>query len=354
MSIKQYLKKNWKDFFKEEAPDDFDCVLLSSCLEEYGNDLILIFLDRLHYPKYIMKMCRTPEYGFKIEREYNGLLHLSKNAFLRKYIPYPYKIGTFNGSSFVIQGGIMGKSLHEILRHKGYTSYTKKLINQSIDLLVKINLANIISETGCDITSVNVIDTLRKQNDFIRQAGLSYSDLEPFLEQNDEVDGGRYFFTHGDFWGANILINPSSNEVSGIIDWEFSNTCSKNPMDIIWFILNILFAINTKKSAYSSFSSIIIHSLSIPGSLDLIRDCFKRYANQIGIKDLNCGKLLICTLIEMSFREILTYGKSNKMDKECLSLLRFFIADKHIIPAVNSHENYRLTDKNKKQALKRG
>ena len=237
----------------------------------------------------------------------------------------------------------MGKSLHEILRHKGYNSYTKKLINQSIDLLVKINLTNVIGQTGQN-KRVNIIDTLRKQDELIYLAGLSYSDLEPFLEHNDEVANEQHFFVHGDFWGANILINPSSNLVSGIIDWEFSNFYSKNPLDIIWFILNMLFALNTKKSAYSSFSSRIISSLSIPRALDLIQDCFKRYVNQIGIKDLNWGRLLICTLIEMSFREMLTYGNSNKMDKECLSLLKFFIANKQIIRAINGHGSNRSTD----------
>ncbi|MDY0222947.1 MAG: phosphotransferase [Desulfobacterium sp.] len=336
MYIKQYLKKNWAAIFKEEVPDNFDCVVLSSCLEDYGNNLVLIFPDRFCYPKYIMKMSRTKRYGFKIEREYQGLLSVSKNPDLKKYIPFPHKSGTLNGLPFVIQGGIPGESLHEILRQKGYISHTKKLIDQAIDLLVEINTTNVISEVDKNIETYNVVDALKNQPELICNAGLSCSELEPFVEQyNTVVD--RVFFVHGDFWGANILIDPISNKVSGIIDWEFSNSNSRTLPDIMWFVLNLLFAFNFKKIRDGSFSNIIISSLSIPASIDLIRDCFKRYSSKMGIKDLNCGQLLICTLFEMSFREMSAYGSSNKMDSECLSLLKFLTANKQIMDAINGH-----------------
>jgi hypothetical protein len=324
MFFKQFLLNNWADIFKENPPADIDCVLLSSCLEDHGNNLIMVFSEHhCHFPKYIMKTTRNKKFNFKIETEFEALRKATKDDFLRPYIPYPYMAGYLNGCAYLIQGGIRGRTLHDMLCVQKNTSLIWKLVNQAIEILIKINGMNTAKNFenkshGLDKT-LSILPT-----SVLTEADLSIKEIDLIVERGNTLFKKNRFFIHNDYWGANILVNERNKSISGIVDWEFSITTSPVPSDIVWFVVNLIYALNITRQT-RSFYEVVKTAFFTPESMELIKNCLNRYTALMGLEGVDFIQWIETVLLEMGLRELKTYGHTGEMDKECLRLLKFII-----------------------------
>ena len=78
-----YLRDNWTLFFGRECPAEFQIAVVSSCTDDYGNDLVLIFADSAKHPTHVMKITRSSSFGFKVEREHAALEQVVRDDRLR-------------------------------------------------------------------------------------------------------------------------------------------------------------------------------------------------------------------------------------------------------------------------------
>jgi hypothetical protein len=324
MFFKQFLLNNWADIFKENPPADIDCVLLSSCLEDHGNNLIMVFSEHhCHFPKYIMKTTRNKKFNFKIETEFEALKKAAKDDFLRPYIPYPYMAGYLNGCAYLIQEGIRGRTLHDVLCARKNTPLTWSLVNQAIEILIKINGMNTSKDIENKHPGMDRALSLLPAA-VLTETGLSIKEIDLIVETRDTLFKKNRFFIHNDYWGANILVNERNMSISGIVDWEFSTATSPVPSDIVWFVVNLIYALNITRQT-RSFYEVVKTAFFTPESMELIKRCLNRYTALMEIEEIDFIQWIEAVLLEMGLRELKTYGQTGVMDKECLQLLKFII-----------------------------
>lgn len=99
--LRDYLLVNWDKLVGTAIPSSLQVVPISSCLYEYGNDLVLIFVNNHKYPDYVMKISRNMKYGFKIKNEFSALSSLRTVEKLSRHIPVPYYIGNCDKRIFL-------------------------------------------------------------------------------------------------------------------------------------------------------------------------------------------------------------------------------------------------------------
>jgi aminoglycoside phosphotransferase (APT) family kinase protein len=326
--LKSFLLENWTVFTESELPSSIEAVPITSCTKDYGNDVVLIFINNYPYPQYIMKISRSPLYGLKLKNEYLALKSLQKVKSLNYYVPFPYYCGSLGGNIFFIQGGIAGTSLWRLIKKKKSIDAWKLLIDESIDLLIAINslgfsLHKLPSEgkkDGCFLT--------RYENELI-DSGLSIKKIEELKEYWEEFEKqGHRFFLHGDYWPANIIVDERGRRINGVIDWEFSKERASAPTDIIWFMINLGYCLYLRTNPESDLLGSFRWSFFTPGRhSEMLSSIFSRYITAIGWKQDLLRILLETALVEMSVRKLVAYGRHFDMDKICLQMLHYAIAN---------------------------
>lgn len=321
---------NWKDIINEKKPRSFAVATLSSCNEEYGNDVLLIFSNGSNSPQYVLKVVRSSRYNFKLERENFALTTLNKVASISHLLPLSYSHGKIKGRFFFIQSGMTGRNLNNLLLTSGLNKNTLTLINQSILLLGQINMAarelvelQVSHHNSAMLTPSP--DLLKKE--FLHK-GMSDEDFAEIETAHDLFVGcGRTFFLHGDYWPANILVDPKKGKLSGIIDWEFSNPSAVVPSDIIWFLINLSYTLYGHLHSSMSLTESFKWGFFMPGKHnEVFKEYFQLYLSLIDAPQQYLFRpLLLSSLSEMAVREKIAYGRHYAMDNECFDLLNYAI-----------------------------
>lgn len=324
--LKTFLIENWKKFTKSEVPKAIQIVPISSCLEDYGNDIVLIFVNKASYPEYIFKSSRNPAFGYKLSNEFNSLKNLHNNQNITTYIPTPYYLGLYNQNQFFFQKGLQGISLFKLIREKGIDRKVQLLINQSIDILVEIG------KTKSTFKFTNFDSNYNYENIFniIKNEFVSLSNkqkIEKLIEYQRILKKEDYnFYIHGDYWMRNIIVDYRTIEIKGLIDWEFSHSEAIYPKDIIWFIINLSYSLSLYEESEISIHNAYKRTFFTHGSQSkLIALCFCRYMEAIGWDKNLLNELLEMTLLEMSMRELIAYGRHSKVDKVAKELFIYTI-----------------------------
>jgi hypothetical protein len=323
--LSDYLLSNWDKMIGTEPPFLLQVVPISSCLFDYGNDVVLLFVDSHPYPDYVMKISRKSKYSFKLENELTSLKLLKTVKTVSRYIPYPCYIGRYDEYTFIIQGGLPGRSLFNIIRQKGIDALTYDLLNKSIDLLLLINSSK-MSIHPPDLLCKEIFpDILARCDSDLLSFGLAKSVIEESREDSLFFnDMGNSYFLHGDYWQTNIMID--NNNICGVIDWEFSLPSSNIPSDIIWFLINLGHCIHLRLNPTANITESFYWSFFTEGEhSDLIRALYRKYIKGIGLQQDLFEVLLKMTLIKMSLRELVAYGKHTNMDFTCQEMLKHFI-----------------------------
>lgn len=304
-----FLRQNWALFFGTECPDAIQIAVVSSCRDSYGNDLILIFADSAEHPTHVMKITRDSSFGFKMGREYNALAHVAEDDRLRPIAPVPHYLGEFTGRAFLLQGGLPGTSLFRLITSQGLSRLTRRLVEESIDLLVQINSLPVTTD-----------DSLELPGD----AGLvlSEGEREKLSERRRELGTSTdSYFLHGDFWPRNLLV--AGNRISGIVDWEFSVPVAPLPSDIVWFLVNLGYTLRLSSDPEARPEDAFRWAFFEPGpNARFLTACGRRYFAAMGLSPELFVPLLAVSLCGMAQRELETYGRHGKMDLACLSMLR--------------------------------
>jgi len=334
--LTQFFQNNWLKFFGAHPPDLIDLVPLTSCREEYGNDLILIFTNASQHPSYVFKICRNPQFSFKLKNEYSSLHKLSTIRELQAFIPIPIYCGDQNNRFFFIQKGIAGSSLFKLIKIHGINKLTSSLIEQSVDLLTRINgsVAHIPSELS--LVKNNNCDFLHKyKEDFINRgvSKLQLNGLTTVLTNLQKQN--KNLFGHGDYWPSNILVSEKDAEITGIIDWEFSSI-STVPLDICWFLINLAYCLYQRNKSQSSITDAFKWAFFETGSHNsFLANLFLKYSTNFPHIKNNFSDMLKLSLAELSVRELSAYGTHTNMDGVCLNMLIYLIANEN-----NIHPEY--------------
>ena len=326
--LTQFLLENWQEFTKTPVPESIDFATLSSCNEEYGNDLVLIFVGRARTPCFVLKVARNKRYNFKLERENQALITLNKFDQLSWIVPTSFAHGFLRERFFFLQGGIGGQNLNNYLRTTGLKKKSLVLIEKSIHLLCSINLSH-GQHTGqkrCPGDDENA--GLFADDCSCPLEGLDSADYERICAIRDSfVRLGRMFFLHGDYWPANILVHEKSGVINGVIDWEFSFPASAVPSDIIWFLVNLAYGLGGHQQPSISLIDAFRWGFYSSGAHNAVfRECFQQYVSRMELPQKGFfSPLLLFSLFKMAMREKETYGQHSFMDLECLKMLRYAI-----------------------------
>jgi len=326
--LKSFLLENWKVFTESPFPSSMEAVPITSCTKDYGNDVVLIFINNYPYPQYIMKISRSPFYGLKLKNEYLALKSLQKVKGLNYYVPFPYYCGSLGGNIFFIQGGIPGTSLWRLIRKKKSIDACKLLIDESIDLLIAINSLGFSRDRVFSEEKKNGHFLTQYEEEFIG-SGLSIKKIEELKDYWEKFEKyGHRFFLHGDYWQANIMVDERGRKISGIIDWEFSEESASAPTDIIWFMINLGYCLYLRANPEGDLLDSFRWSFFTPGRhSEMLSSIFSKYITAIGWKQDLLRILLETALVEMSVRNLVTYGRHFDMDKICLQMLHYAIAN---------------------------
>jgi aminoglycoside phosphotransferase (APT) family kinase protein len=300
--LENFLMTNWKEFIGTPLPNVIQVVPITSCVYEYGNDLILIFTDRCMYPAYVMKVSRLPSYSFKLKREFSSLRSLHHINKLKSLIPTPHYIGSLAQNTFFIQKGFPGSNLSKLIGYYGLNTINQQLLIEAVDILVAINTAPVDrhGKESCDCGTSG--DTFKLFEKEYIAAGISKKKLEELNEYHKSwVEKGSSFFLHGDYWLTNLIVNDQSNRISGIIDWEFSAPDAPFPTDIILFIIGIgrflSLRLDSNKSLLDSYKWTFFTKRD---RLEFLKSYYQRYMNRMGIDRNSFIMLLELTLAEMA------------------------------------------------------
>lgn len=324
--LENFLRTHWGKFIGTPLPDVIQVVPLTSCVQEYGNDLILIFTDQCTYPTYIMKISRSPLYSFKLEKEFSSLHSLRRIGSLQSFIPTPYHIGNLAQNTFFIQKGIPGSILSKLIGLHGLNTTNQQLLNEAVNILVAINTAPVVDSPRQVLDNYEASgDTLQLFEKEYIAAGISKKTLEELREYRKRLTEHRpRFFLHGDYWPTNLIVNTHSNRIAGIIDWEFSEPDAFLPTDIILFMIKIgrLLALkrNLDISPLESYKWTFFTEGEHTG---LLKSYYQQYMKKMGLDEHVFIKLLELTLAEMAMREIKAYGKHWHMDYFYLEMFRY-------------------------------
>ena len=124
--MRNFFHCNWPVFFGKNPPDTFDILPLTTSRNAFGNDLLLLFVGSNPSPDFVFKMCRNPQFNFKITREYDSLKSLCRDHSLKQYLPSPVYLGDLHGRSFLLQEGIQGTTLGRLIQKKKLIIGTRK------------------------------------------------------------------------------------------------------------------------------------------------------------------------------------------------------------------------------------
>lgn len=322
--LKEYLINNWRELTGDDTPSSFQLVPLSSCLHDYGNDLVLIFTDNSSTPNYVMKISRSPKYSFKLKREYSVLSSLKEVENLAFYLPYPSFLGESSGLTFFIQKGISGTSLFEEIGKRGVAVDILDLLYQSIDLLCIINSTNNLEDLKTERVEV-FSDLINQHVDNLVSLGLEKRFIDRINKESSVfLAKGNVYFQHGDYWQTNIMVQ--GNGINGIIDWEFAVPRSNIPADIIWFLINLGHCLHMREKPSATIpESFRWAFLSEGRHNDILWSCYDRYAKAMGFDRDVFKTILMMTLIKMSIREFSAYGDHKNMDYVCMDMLKLFM-----------------------------
>lgn len=319
--MRNFFLQHWPVFFEEDPPEQFDLLPLTTSRNAFGNDLLLLFVRGATSPNYIFKICRDSRCNSKISREYDALVTLRRDAFVKQYLPNPLHFGYLHGRSFLIQSGIQGTTLGRLIQKNGLSLNVRRLIEKSLALLARITTVECIEEMPPHGNSAN-LELFEK---VFAKAGLSTQYINKLLFYASEIldrPARSQMFVHGDFWPHNIIVDSSVKNVAGIIDWEFASK-SIIPIDIAWFIINTAYNSGQRTRPNCSLEESFEHVFFSPeqSETDFFVSCYKKYICQIGQYDF--AGLLGVTLAMLSIRELSVYGEAGSMDKVCMNMLRF-------------------------------
>ena len=304
-----FLRHNWTTFFGSADPAEAQMAVVSSCADAHGNDLVLIFADRAKHPTCVMKIARSSSFAFKVEREFAALEQVARDEVLRPVVPHPRHLGSFAGKAFLIQEGLPGTSLFRLLCAKGLNRLTRRLVEESVDLLVQINSLPTTADPSPELPSDALLAL-----DEVKRRRLS--------ERRQELAAasGSYFL-HGDYWPRNLLV--SGDLTTGIVDWEFAVPAAPLPSDIVWFLVNLGYTLRLSSDPEARPEEAFCRAFFEPGPhARFLTECGRRYLAAMGLRPELFGALLEVSLCGMAQRELETYGRHGKMDAACLGMLR--------------------------------
>ena len=330
--IEDFLYKNWNNLIGGHRPKLMSVSLISSCPEVFGNIVCLVFVEKNQAPSYIIKVCRSNKYSDKLEREFWCLQVCRSIDSIQQLIPVPHYIGKVNGLTFFIQSALPGCSLRQYMFSSKINTSVIHILYQAIDLLAVINIKEIEPYHTSEPVNQYSPEYFRLYRRSLEDGGISKGNIETYLECYELLKNKeQIYFSHGDYWQNNILIDKKTQLITGVIDWEFSRDHSLIPIDIIWFLINLSNILYRKeKSEYADLFESFKWAFFTEGDhVCLIEGLYNRYVNKFeGNFHLGFIDFLELTLAELSIRELAAYGEHYEFDNTCMKMLKYTVKNR--------------------------
>lgn len=300
-------------------------VPFSSCLERHGNELVLIFVDGSREPKLVYKQSRHAEFGFKITNEAQALELAGGDAALAPLVPALHLRGEASGRPWFVQEGLAGDSLWKKLL-SGEQRRLPGWLAAGLDVLGRIG----------ELAADPEMQWRPERNALSLDADALTQHLDPDTPtiealaraQNSFAERKRRYFIHGDYWPANLFVDPSGR-VTGVIDWEFAIPDRPAPVDAAWYLVNAAYGLAMRAPGRTTIEESFERAfLEGTAGFSPMWHAARRLATTEDLDAPALRDLLVLTLAQLALRERLAYGREGAMDRTCRTLLDRLVAER--------------------------
>ena len=325
--LKQLLVHAISSAAPDAELDALQVVPTTSCRDAFGNDLFLVFSGGSTYPRYVVKMARDAAYNFKIENEYRVLEALGAVGDLAEHLPRALHLGHLRGRAFIIQLGVDGEDLSNVLLKTRQDDEAYDLVRLAARLMSRINRTALSRKLSLPVET----NSLALNDDLGLDTvvpSLGKKGRKSLRRSHHDLTGlDRKFFVHGDYWPTNLMLGRgASPDIAGVIDWEFALPDSPVPTDLAWCLYNSAVILSLRRdheiSEYDAFRSVFFGE---GPDTDLLREVCREYLAGFKLGPEVFPQILGVALLQLANRELRAYGRHGKMDILCGKMLDHFL-----------------------------
>jgi len=204
--------------------------------------LVLFVSDSAGKEKFVVRIAVTPEIDLKIKKNSSWLHFLlaNKNVLneVKNKLPKPVTDFQYNGKKVYVEEMVSGILAWKMVANNYLLG---KIETEAMKFLKALE----ISTTRYEYVDKEVYDRfisrdIEKVSSVIsRNVALRVyiENIISYLEKKLIYKWHRFVFSHGDFGYGNILINPDSGDITGIIDWDGARQLDLPGIDFLNFTI---------------------------------------------------------------------------------------------------------------------
>jgi hypothetical protein len=291
--------------------------MVSSNRGVIGNDLIFLFPEADRTPRLVVKIGRTPANRDAITNEYHWVDFFAARHKGLGLLPRMHFSGEWNGRGYFVQDMIEGVGLDSVLPQWGINRKTHDCVAQAVDFLADL-------QSGFDRDDPGRM----KRVSSLFETHLALLDAEPRqkkrIRQAAEAVGLTPCFSQGDFWATNILLDAKTNNIKGVIDFEYASDTCYTHFDIFWLIINLSLFVRNNPLNGDLFLS-YKQTFFTDDCLALEENLFSYYYNNINILMPRLYDLFIISILYGTYRGNMMFKHKTNIDNMCSKMLYWTI-----------------------------
>lgn len=218
------------------TPDPVTWVVHSSIVS--STRVVVVKLGpRDHEPIAVLKMPATVQGAASQRREATALAGLARTPLgdFASLLPDSLTVGTIHGQAFALERALPGAELHRLSASPEARAHALEKAASAIGDLHRLSAQERIIDEP--ILEQWIDDRLA----IVATAARNRAALERLRGRLREAWAGRTAclgWVHGDYWLGNVLADPSSGAVTGIVDWEWAGDQELPAQDILYCSLH--------------------------------------------------------------------------------------------------------------------
>lgn len=199
---------------------------------------VLLVGPRGAAPAAVVKLATTASASASLARERAALAALAAEGVLgewRTLLPEVLASGDADGRTYLVERLLLGVEARS-LRANGHAA-PELAAARAIGLLHRATASEHVVGAGSLARWLDAPVQVLERTPSIRRAVPALARLREVLR--DSLGGRRVAssWSHGDYWLGNVLIDPTTRAVSGIVDWEHARPHEPSSLDLAHLLL---------------------------------------------------------------------------------------------------------------------